>query len=288
MIRPRHMAVGLLLVSSPLAGRDASGQAPAQQCIDQLTAPTRDSLTLRVVLTVSAVDRAHRLPAIFQMDVADAIKTYLRLPAPLELDVYEVSRDTSARTAHLALWGTYEATVTPAGRMRGAEIVAGARTVAFDTALLAAMRSIDSTGALSASSQGIPNDLRLRMQLSTREGEGAASSDTDVVVPLFRFRVPLLAVSRNVHQQPGTGSLRYPAYLREAGIQGEALAAFIIGSDGMAAMQSFFAPRTTHAGFVRPVRDALPTFRFTPLVIGGCAVRSIIQQPFTFTLSSTR
>lgn len=87
-------------------------------------------------------------------------------------------------------------------------------------------------------------------------------------------------------QQPGFGSLRYPTSLRQAGVEGEALAAFIVGSDGVAEMESFFAPRTTHADFVRSVRQALPTFRFTPLIIGGCAVRSIVQQPFRFTLAS--
>ena len=251
MIRTRHLTIGLLLASSPMANRAASAQAPVQQCIGKLIAPTRDSLTLRIMLSVSAADRAHPLPAVLQMDAADAIKKYLRLPAPLELDVYEVSTDTSARTAHLAVWGTYEATLTPAGRVRRAEVIAGARNVAFDMALLAVMRSIDSTGELSASSQGIQDDLRLRVQLFTREGEGSARPDTDLAVPLFRFRVPLLAVRRNAQQQPGTGLLRYPTYLRETGIQGEALAAFVIGSDGMAEMHSFFVPRTTHAAFVR-------------------------------------
>lgn len=142
MIHTRHVALGLLLASSLIGNGAASAQASGQQCIRQLSAPTHDSLTLRVMFTVSAVDRQHPLPAILQMDVAEAITKYLRLPAPLALDVYEVSTDTSVAGAHLALWGNYEATLTAAGRMRGADVVAGARHVAFDAALLAALRSI--------------------------------------------------------------------------------------------------------------------------------------------------
>ncbi|CAN5770251.1 hypothetical protein BH11GEM2_BH11GEM2_39070 [soil metagenome] len=310
MIRRRDIAVALLLASSPTTNGAASAQAPpVLECIAQLSSPTRDSLTLRVALSVSAVDREHPLPAAFQMDVADAIRKYLRLPTPLALDVYEVSKDTSAQTAHLALWGNYEATLTASGRMIGAEVVAGARNVAFDAAVLAAMGSIDSTDELSASSRGVPKDLRVRVQIYTREGEESgpfvldplrvsttgqgesrsramtASSDSNLVVPLFLFRVPSLPLRRFARQQPGVGFLRYPTSLRQDGVQGEAVAAFIIGADGVAEIDSFFSLRTTHVDFARSVRQALPTFRFTPLIIGGCAVRSIVQQPFTFTLA---
>ena len=312
MIRRHPLAIGLLLASSPTANRAVSAQAPVQQCSDQLSAPTRDSLTLRAMLTVSSVDRQHPLPAILQMDVATAIKKYLRLPTPLALDVYEVSPDTTALAAHLALWGNYETTLTANGRMRRADVVAGARHGALDAALLAALQSIDSTDALSASSGSIPNDLRVRIQLFTREAEGPApfiidrnrvattlqpdfrsvalrtQSDSAIAVPLFLIRVPLLAIRRLAGQQPGAGNLRYPENLRQAGVQGEALAAFIIGADGVAEIDSFFIPRTTHAGFAGSVRQALPTFRFTPLIIGGCAVRSIVQQPFSFTISPTQ
>ena len=113
----------------------------------------------------------------------------------------------------------------------------------------------------------------------------ATAADSDLAVPLLLVRVPVLSLRRFARQQPGVGFVRYPTSLRQAGVEGETLAAFIVGADGVAETDSFFARRTTHDDFARNVRQALRTFRFSPLMIGGCAVRSIVQQPFTFTLA---
>jgi hypothetical protein len=311
MIHSRRFAIALWLATSLRAASAASAQASTlQQCVSELAAPTRDSITLNAVLSVRAANAVYSLPPTYQLDFADAVRRRLRLPTPLTLDAYQV--DVSAPTAHLALWGLHEITMTSAGQVSRAVVTAGARNEAFDAAVLSALRAIDSTDVVSAAVEGVPGDLRLRVQVSTRPVDGAAPLlldsprsyigrqsrtsnsvtsapiDSALIIPLFLLRLPSLSVRRDTQQQPGTGVLHYPVGLRSKGIQGEAVGAFVIGSDGLAEQASFYARRATHPNFAQAVEEALSSFRFTPLVIGGCAVRSIVQQPFTFTLAPMR
>lgn len=82
-----------------------------------------------------------------------------------------------------------------------------------------------------------------------------------------------------------SGAPRYPSILRTAGVEGEVLAQFVVGTDGRVEMESFKVVRTSHALFEQSVRDALASMRFTPAKVGGKAVRQLVQQPFVFQLA---
>ncbi|CAN5917298.1 hypothetical protein BH11GEM1_BH11GEM1_06970 [soil metagenome] len=98
--------------------------------------------------------------------------------------------------------------------------------------------------------------------------------------PYFEFQV-----ERPAQQTPGTGNLRYPAELRQADVEGEVLAQFIVGADGRYVDKSFRELKSNHQLFTDAVKTALPTMRFTPAMVGGKAVTQLVQQPFWFTLS---
>jgi bla regulator protein blaR1 len=82
-----------------------------------------------------------------------------------------------------------------------------------------------------------------------------------------------------------TAGPRYPDLLRNAGVEGEVLAEFVVGPDGTADVRSFKVLKATHDLFTKAVREALPRMRFNPARVGGKAVRQLVQQPFTFSLS---
>ena len=78
---------------------------------------------------------------------------------------------------------------------------------------------------------------------------------------------------------------RYPDLMRRAKVEGEVLAQFVVGPDGVADVGSFKVLRSTHDLFTKAVREALPTMRFNPARVGGKAVRQLVQQPFSFSIT---
>jgi TonB family protein len=98
--------------------------------------------------------------------------------------------------------------------------------------------------------------------------------------PFFEFQV-----EKPVKPASGSGFPRYPDVLRQAGVQGEVLAQFIVGPDGRADVESFKVLKSTHDLFTKSVRAALPQMRFEPAIVGGRAVRQLVQQPFSFSIT---
>jgi protein TonB len=91
-------------------------------------------------------------------------------------------------------------------------------------------------------------------------------------------------VEKPVSQAPGSGQPRYPDILRQAGVEGEVLATFVVDTTGRADVSSFKVLRTTHELFSSAVRSALPSMRFIPAEVGGKRVKQLVQQPFSFAI----
>src|SRR3712207_1191239 len=97
----------------------------------------------------------------------------------------------------------------------------------------------------------------------------------DAAHALFEFQVetPVVALGSRFDEGPG-----YPQDLREANVEGEVLAHFVVGPDGRVVPGSFRALRSSHPGFERAVRLSLPNLRFKPATVGGRPVYQIVQQ----------
>lgn len=98
--------------------------------------------------------------------------------------------------------------------------------------------------------------------------------------PFFEFQV-----EKPVQALPGGSQPRYPDILRQAGVEGEVLAQFIVDTTGRAEMNSYKVLKTTHELFGNAVKQALPGMRFIPAEVGGRKVRQLVQQPFSFAIS---
>ena len=101
--------------------------------------------------------------------------------------------------------------------------------------------------------------------------------DTDQ--PLFEFQVEK-AVTSLMNVQP-----RYPDILRQAGVEGDVMAQFVVDTTGRAEMNSFKILKSSHDLFAAAVREALPKMRFVPAEVGGKKVRQLVQQPFSFAIA---
>jgi len=92
-------------------------------------------------------------------------------------------------------------------------------------------------------------------------------------------------VERPATPVPGNRGPRYPDTLREAGVEGEVLAQFVLDTTGFAEMNTFKVLKSTDTLFANAVRSTLPTMRFNPAEVGGKKVKQLIQMPFQFNLS---
>ena len=77
---------------------------------------------------------------------------------------------------------------------------------------------------------------------------------------------------------------RYPAALRDAGVEGRVVVQFVVDTLGRAELDELQVVASAHAQFVEAVRVALARYRFTVGEAGGRKVRTRVQIPFDFTL----
>ena len=107
-------------------------------------------------------------------------------------------------------------------------------------------------------------------------GKAVVQSDQ----PYFEFQV-----EKPVVPAPGSTSPRYPDMLRQAGVEGEVLAQFVVDTTGRAEAGSLKILKSSHDLFVQSVKNALPQMKFIPAEVGGRKVKQLVQQPFTFGLA---
>jgi protein TonB len=77
---------------------------------------------------------------------------------------------------------------------------------------------------------------------------------------------------------------RYPAALRDAGVQGRVVVQFVVDTLGRAELDELQVVESAHPQFVESVRAALARYRFSPGEAGGRRVRTRVQLPFDFAL----
>jgi periplasmic protein TonB len=94
--------------------------------------------------------------------------------------------------------------------------------------------------------------------------------------PYFEFQVEKAVMSA------GGCVPRYPDVLRNAEVQGEVLAQFVVDASGRAEPGTFRVLRSSHDLFTAAVRQCLPEMRFLPAEVGGRKVKQLVQQPFSF------
>lgn len=78
----------------------------------------------------------------------------------------------------------------------------------------------------------------------------------------------------------------FPPSMLEKRQGGHVKAQFVVDENGYADTTSLLVVESTHPEFVKAVRDALPFMRFRPARIGRAAVSQLVQQEFTFRITT--
>ena len=95
----------------------------------------------------------------------------------------------------------------------------------------------------------------------------------------FDFQVEKVAAANPRNMPP-----RYPDRLREANIEGQVAAKFVVDTNGLVEMGTFEIMKSDHEAFAAAVRENMPSMRFYPARVGGRPVKQLVQMPFKFSL----
>lgn len=113
----------------------------------------------------------------------------------------------------------------------------------------------------------------------TSKGVEGGTAVVDANQTYFEFQV-----EKPVVQAPNSQTPRYPDILRQAGVEGEVMAQFVVDTTGRADPSTFKVLKSSHDLFANAVRQALPNMRFIPAEVGGRKVKQLVQQPFGFAI----
>jgi len=92
-------------------------------------------------------------------------------------------------------------------------------------------------------------------------------------------------VAKPVAPLPGQRAPRYPADLRDAGVQGGVMAGFVVDTLGRAVDSSFSVLPGSDARFAAAVREGLHTIAFFPAQLpNGRKVSQYVHMPFQFSI----
>ncbi|MEP6549548.1 MAG: TonB family protein [Gemmatimonadales bacterium] len=76
----------------------------------------------------------------------------------------------------------------------------------------------------------------------------------------------------------------YPLGLRDAGVEGEVMAQFVVNESGRYESGTLKILSSSNPQFTAAVKDALPRMRFSAAQIGGRKVQQLVQMPFQFNI----
>jgi len=291
---PATRSAPLSAMAILLASQISAQQADSTRCRTLLTAPTHDSVVVRIGMTVTSFDTSSVISDNYRALFVQSVRQALKLPRPLPVEVYGIvtPRDDRGRingdgTVAPMIVADYRATLKRDGRITNARVVGGARTKPVDDAVLAAIQAVgDSQAAPPFAEDTKADTVELRLSLRVMGGipaRIAGQPPEPTYEPLFAMRVPSFGFpSSMVRSDPANPHPRYPGIARMARADGGITAEFIVSADGKADLRSLQFLNATATPFIDAVLEVLPQYRFSPLAIGGCPIATLARMPFNF------
>ena len=130
--------------------------------------------------------------------------------------------------------------------------------------------------------------LRGRQGADSTEGSGMAGVNSVPDFPAINLDSVYFPeeVDNPAAYDPRSRAPAYPDSLQRLGIEGSVTAQFIVDTTGRAADSTLRILDFTHQPFVQSLREALPGMIFRPAEIRGTKIRQLVQQSFSFRMSS--
>lgn len=297
----RRAAPSLLLLS--LAGCAASIQpAPNVESTTDCTVVPRETnpAETRSSILYAVAELGHEAPdtaRLYATNLLGEVARALRFPTPILFNVW-ASPDSLGVTVPV-LASEVLVVIRPDGQLHRIELVQTSLVAAIDGGLQTAIRTAVES-LLPPSVLGVSKDLTLYFTLTMEPTLGviplpggdrrskarpAFPVRRTVEQPVLRLALPTARFSAfpQFERRPSSGP-RYPPGLKSENIEGDVTAQFVVGEDGLVVPGTIRVVEATDIGFANSVIRSLEDARFSPGLIGGCAVPVLMTNWFSFRL----
>lgn len=135
----------------------------------------------------------------------------------------------------------------------------------------------------------VAGDARPTAVLDATVGDRARDTVTAPAVPPSAGQdsvYSVLEVDVAVVRSASSAAPAYPLSMLKAHISGSVKAQYVVDTTGFADTSSLRVITATHQDFVTSVREALPYMRFEPARIGTMKVRQLVEQQFSFKITT--
>jgi hypothetical protein len=281
----RHLAFTAILVA------DAGTLARAQQLhpdaawCDSIVAAARvDSVPVAVFLAVRRVD-GPALPVLQAEDIGDYIRAGFRPPSPFRLTTFAgparmrvlrpVASDTMPDLRSPMITGVYRFTATKDVMPIKPIVMRASLIPGFDSAAIAAIAEMSKAHEVLMPPTG-EDSMRIDVRLSTD-----STADGRRMIAARFPRMPVVdAVPKRDNPPPA-----FPDDEKADSVtSGEVVLRLVVDRTGEPDLATVELVRATSLSFARSAIMALPSQRFDPATIRGCAVAQAIDYSFSFVL----
>ncbi|HEY4304687.1 MAG TPA: energy transducer TonB [Gemmatimonadaceae bacterium] len=288
-----------MLYVAPSAVADAQAPRDTATCRTMLSAPTPDSAITRISLSVRPFDTVSvRMTPAYREQITTSVRQFFKAPQPIALHVY--SSELALASGHgpgfttLELRTMYRATLHRDGHLTTVHVVGGTTDSAFDAEVLRAIQRVsDSSLLVPAIAPAVIFDgdsVALQFVVKSDDVALPARFKNDGTghpdgTPLLRLRTPLRQITRQVVARGVNHPPDYPEKMRSTTVGGVSTFIYVINELGQPEMSTVTVDATPSSAFVNAVLDALPSHRFNPLLVEGCAAPVLVSQKFDFHLT---
>ncbi len=278
----------MTLALSTLALASAQAQ-DAPTCMQRLDAATPDSVRSTFAATVQSFNPRRPLPTPYAELFANGLRQELKIPANVVFPVFEAgsmpTKASPSRTAWMAVpsMSVVFGVTIDAGKISRIRRIAGASGTAFDVAVMNALTMLDSTSALPPLPDALgtePLEISVAiMRVPSHVVHPVITNPNVPAVPLFLVRSPAFAVSQRA--APGAGFAKFVPQPPTKRDDEAVIVRVTVRPDGVVDQASMQVIAYSSTGYIKSVFDAIPDWKFQPMVLNGCAVPSMEELTFS-------
>jgi hypothetical protein len=281
----RRVAIAGVLVACAAVPARAQQQRPDTARCDSIVAAARvDSVPAAIYLAVRRVD-GPALPEMQAQDIGDFIRAAFVAPHPFQLTTFAgtarmrvlrpVSSDTIPDLRSPTITAVYRFTSTKGAAPIKPIVMRASLVPGFDSAAVAAI-----TDMARAREILVPPDDADSMRIDVRFSTDSTIDGHRIIAATFP-RMPIVdAVPKRDNPPPA-----FPEDEKADSVtSGEVVLRFVVDRSGAPDLATIELVRATSLSFAKAAVVALPSQRFEPATIHGCAVGQVIDYSFSFVL----
>lgn len=273
------------LIAGAFASADAQRQrADTSRCDSIVTAARVDTVPVGIFLAVRRIDGA-ALPVMQAKMISDYIRAAFLPPSPFRLTTFSgparmrvlrpVSSDTAPDLRAPMITGVYRFTASKRAAPITPRIMRASLIPGFDSAAVAAIVDMGTFHDILVPPAD-DDSMRVDVRLSTD-----STADAQRMIVATFPRMPVIDAMPRRDNPPAA----FPEDEKADSVTtGEVVLRFVVDRTGMPDMATIELVRATSLSFARAAATALPSQRFEPATIHGCAVAQTVDYSFSFVL----